>query len=298
MTFMQSRVPNAILKKVAKQKLAGHWGTFIGAFFICFGIEYAITMLAEIPMTICQINIYLEQLNSGSFYDMLLANDSSYTVYTRYPWLIAVMLIVSLVAGAVMAIFNGGEYRMHLELAEDRPVSVKQLFSGFKNRPGRYIVAYILTALITLVPVVIMIPPLVAAILLADSQAGTFAPFWILAFIVLYVYALVTLTLSLTMVNVVLADHPEMRGTDAIKISFRIMNGNKLKLFGLQLSFFGWLFLAGLTGGLLMMYVGPYLTLATTLFYKDATGQIHLTDGEKEYTDYTQYRGDNNDSGK
>ena len=101
------------------------------------------------------------------------------------------------------------------------------------------------------------------------------------------------------MVNAVLADHPEVSGAEAVKISFRIMNGNKLKMFGLQMSFFGWLLLAGMTGGLLMMYVGPYLTQSMTLFYMDATGQINLTDGEKEYTDYTQYRGDiNNDTGK
>ena len=231
MTFMQSRVPNKILKKVAKSKLSGHWGVFIGAFFICFGIQYAITMLSEIPMVICQMRIYMEAFGSGDMYAML-ADDASFNVYARYPWLIVVIIAVSLIAGLVMAIFNGGEYRMHLELAEERPVQIKQLFSGFKNKPGRYVVAYVLSVLIQLVPVVIMIPPLVAAVVLADSDAGTFAPFWILAFIVLYSYALISLTLSLTMVNAVLADVNSALATlEAALAESKEIKENKAKAF-------------------------------------------------------------------
>jgi len=52
-------------------------------------------------------------------------------------------------------------------------------------------------------------------------------------------------------------DHPELSPIDCVKESARIMKGNKMKYFCLNLSFIGWFLLAGLAGGV----VGSIFTL-------------------------------------
>ena len=45
------------------------------------------------------------------------------------------------------------------------------------------------------------------------------------------------------------------------------MNGHKMELFLLQLSFIGWMFLSALTFGILILYVGPYMEATMARFY-------------------------------
>lgn len=75
----------------------------------------------------------------------------------------------------------------------------------------------------------------------------------------------------------VLAEHPEMSGSDAIKESTRIMKGNKMKLFLLMLSFIGWILLSAITFGIALIYVAPYMSLTMTNFYNEIKGSNTYT---------------------
>jgi len=67
----------------------------------------------------------------------------------------------------------------------------------------------------------------------------------------------------------ILAANPGMGANNAITKSKEIMNGHKLDLFVLQLSFIPWYFLCGLTLGLAAIYVIPYVETTTANFMKD-----------------------------
>ena len=68
-------------------------------------------------------------------------------------------------------------------------------------------------------------------------------------------------------------DHPEMTETESITASKNMMRGHKWDLFVLDLSFIGWYLLAGLTFGILLIYVLPYHNAARTAFYLDLIGE-------------------------
>ena len=73
---------------------------------------------------------------------------------------------------------------------------------------------------------------------------------------------------SYAMTPYILADCPNVRATDALKLSKRIMAGHKGQLFVLYLSFIGWGILSGLTLGLLsIFYVQPYLNSTLATYY-------------------------------
>ena len=58
--------------------------------------------------------------------------------------------------------------------------------------------------------------------------------------------------------------------SEAITLSRQIMNGKKLKLFCLHLSFIGWFILSILTFGIGFIFLAPYIQASVTAFYVDA----------------------------
>ena len=74
---------------------------------------------------------------------------------------------------------------------------------------------------------------------------------------------------SYAMTFYVLRDNPGMTATEAITESRRLMNGNKWRLFCLDLSFIGWAILCCLTFGILTLWVNPYMQTARAAFYED-----------------------------
>lgn len=75
---------------------------------------------------------------------------------------------------------------------------------------------------------------------------------------------------SYAMTPYILKDNPELSYNAAIKESTRIMNGKKMDLFLLQLSFIGWAILACLTLGIGFLFLIPYMETAQAHFYEDA----------------------------
>ncbi len=76
--------------------------------------------------------------------------------------------------------------------------------------------------------------------------------------------------LSYYMAPYILAENEYyMSPQDAIKESMRIMDGHKLDLFVLQLSFIGWYLLSVITCGLGFIYVLPYYKATITNFYNE-----------------------------
>lgn len=83
--------------------------------------------------------------------------------------------------------------------------------------------------------------------------------FWIPGIVKMYSYS---------MTYYILADHPEMSANEAITASRCMMKGHKWDLFVLDLSFFWWYVLCGITFGLAAIYVEPYTTLSRASFYE------------------------------
>ena len=67
----------------------------------------------------------------------------------------------------------------------------------------------------------------------------------------------------------VMMDNPQMSPMEAIKTSMKIMQGGKVTLFILQLSFIGWYLLSSLTSGISEVYSMPYLLCAEALLYDE-----------------------------
>ena len=74
---------------------------------------------------------------------------------------------------------------------------------------------------------------------------------------------------SYAMTPYILKDNPEMKNNAAIEESMRMMDGHKLELFLLDLSFIGWALLSFLTCGIGFLWLAPYMNMARVNFYED-----------------------------
>ena len=74
---------------------------------------------------------------------------------------------------------------------------------------------------------------------------------------------------SYAMTPYILKDDPEMKNNAAIEESMRMMDGHKLELFLLDLSFIGWAILSILTCCIGFLWLVPYMNMARVNFYED-----------------------------
>ena len=79
--------------------------------------------------------------------------------------------------------------------------------------------------------------------------------------------------LSYAMTPFILEEHPEMTASEAISASRKMMDGHKMDLFILGLTFIGWQILACLTCGIGFLFLNPYMNAAYAVFYRDISGQ-------------------------
>ena len=77
---------------------------------------------------------------------------------------------------------------------------------------------------------------------------------------------------SYAMSYYIMKDHPEYTPSQCITESRRIMDGHKMDLFLLDLSFIGWALVCVLTCGIATLWVTPYMQTARAVFYYDLVG--------------------------
>lgn len=78
---------------------------------------------------------------------------------------------------------------------------------------------------------------------------------------------------SYAMTDYILKEEPELRNNAAIEKSMAMMEGNKMKLFLLDLSFIGWAILCLFTLGLGFLFLQPYMQVSHAAFYADLKAQ-------------------------
>lgn len=83
-------------------------------------------------------------------------------------------------------------------------------------------------------------------------------------------------TYSYAMTSYILADNPELPASEAIARSKEMMEGNRWRLFCLEMSFFGWALLCAFTCGIGFLWLTPYEQAAKAAFYREVSGTEYV----------------------
>ena len=89
-------------------------------------------------------------------------------------------------------------------------------------------------------------------------------------------------SMSYAMTPYILKDNPGISAVDAIHRSRVMMDGHKMKLFVMYLSFIGWVLLCLLTLGLGFLLLGPYVRTSVATFYQDLLEEERKAAAEQE----------------
>ena len=105
--------------------------------------------------------------------------------------------------------------------------------------------------------------------LVLELLIGIFVFLWSLLFVIPGIIA----ALRYSMAPYILAEHPEMKPSEALNLSKKMMRDNCGRLFCLGLSFFGWYLLCILTAGIGFLFLAPYLNAAEAQFFNEVSGK-------------------------
>ena len=84
----------------------------------------------------------------------------------------------------------------------------------------------------------------------------------------------IILWINISMCYYIYMDHPDLRTTQIIKISFQMMRGNKMRFFYLNISFLGLILLSLITCFIGMIWVLPYISSTMAAFYQDLNREL------------------------
>ena len=90
------------------------------------------------------------------------------------------------------------------------------------------------------------------------------------------------LSIPLEMTYYILADRSELKGTDALKESIEMMQGNFGRYLMLKISFIPLMFLSVFTFYIALLWVLPYMIMTETMFYRDLTGELTAQKQDEE----------------
>lgn len=94
---------------------------------------------------------------------------------------------------------------------------------------------------------------------------------------ILFIIPGIVKSYSYAMTPFLLADHPELTASEAISRSQELMDGHKMDLFVLDLTFIGWDLLASMTASLGNIALNPYKNAAHAAFYRQLVAENRET---------------------
>ena len=219
-------------RRNARQALSGHWPLAMAVGFVAFLMSGGQEGQNVVVRFQTNSSAWMEGMGQSElmvFLTPILAN----LVTVLSIWVIASLIL----CGPTEV----GNATFNLNLLDRKEARFSQLFSNFTEFPKffrGFVMALLRTLYIFLWSILFIIPGIVA------SYSYAMAPY-------------------------ILAERPELGGAEALAASKVLMRGNRWRLFCLQFSFVGWLFLSWFTLGIGSLWVIPYMNMAQASFYRE-----------------------------
>lgn len=99
--------------------------------------------------------------------------------------------------------------------------------------------------------------------------ASILMSFVIMVGFIFFIIPGIYLAFSYALVPYLLVTNKDLSITETLELSRKMMNGHKLDLFVLGISFLGWMLLVPCTFGIILIWLYPYMMTATTKFFVD-----------------------------
>lgn len=211
-------------------------------------------------------------------YGTLIGADILYAVIIFFVSAIAtftangvVQLIINelivLIINILIGIFVSGKTYLYMNLVYSQTVSISDLFFGFKKNPEK---AVIIQAFFVIIDFVVGLPASYLVYLLRQSSSPS-SDLIMLGLIAVLVELVVNIYIRITYSQAfyLLHDFPDRSAKELLLTSRRIMNGHRLRLLVLNLTFVPLFLLGILTLGIPLLWINVYRNGTLAAFYQD-----------------------------
>lgn len=234
---------SAELKALAREQLKGKFAVPMGA--------VVITMLIS---------------TVASIITSLFLDESSTTSLIIY-------YLISFILSLLTAVLSMGLIKFFMNFCRGQNYQIGNIFWGFMNHPDKVIIA---TLLLSLIMLALLIPGIILFVAYAVIQNTLI--FVVALFVtIIGLVGMIIASLMYGMVYYILADEASDSAIEALRISRKMMQGHKGRLFYLQISFVGWYLLSILSCFIALLWIEPYMMCTTTYFYIDLKGERRET---------------------
>lgn len=194
---------------------------------------------------------------------VVLQFAASYTTYSLAGTVLyyAIYFIVVLIGG----IFTFGQCHLYLRIVREDTCSFGDTWYGFQHEPDK---AIGIQFLVSVAQLLCGIPFYICYALWSPDKSPVLT-IALLATLLLFLVFATVVSLMFSQSFYLLTDHPDWKIPDIVKESIRLMEGHKKRLFYIQISFFGLVFLGILTLGIGMLWVTPYMYMVRANFYEN-----------------------------
>lgn len=239
---------NYEIKNIAKDRLEGRYG---GAILI-FLLYFAISQLAQMVIN------SVANRTMGSVYAMTGSTDAATAVSVLFE-----VLLVG--ASILLGVMNAGISLYFLSIACGGQPITKDLFYGFKNDSKKFLVV---SAAVVLCQSLCLGPGQRLSQHFLNTRDGKWVlPALIATVVGTCIYVPVSLGISLSFYLTL--DFPQNSGRETLKLCWRLMKGNRKRLFLLELSFLPLMLLCILSFGIGFLWLQPYMQMCYTYFFLD-----------------------------
>lgn len=237
-------------RRSAREALSGKWGLAVIAALIASLLGGAASFEINFNFDFIFGKTEQEESRDSLSLKWILQSISDGNIGTVLL-VVGIALFISLVALAVHIIVGGlvspGYSRFNLNLIDNRDTEIRNLFEYFNYWKSLAIAQFWRTLYTFLWSLLFVIPGIIAS----------------------YRYA---------MTPYILAEFPMTEPKEAIEASKKLMDGNKYRLFCLDMSFIGWHILCALSLGIGYLWLNPYVNAAKADFYREISGTRPVVD--------------------
>ena len=227
-------------RELARRALSGKWGSAVLTTLVAsiLGADIMVNGGSSTSgITNSVTNVVNRGNGDGSSYDGILAS-MSITSMTYILGAVMAVVIVGLVQYVIGSFVSLGLIQYNLDLIDGKDVEFGQIFSKASMFGKAFWLRLRMDIFTFLWTLLLIIPRIIKS----------------------YAYS---------MSGFILAENSEMTAKEAMKVSEKMMAGNKWRLFCLQFSFIGWQLLCILSLGIGFLWLTPYMNAATAAFYDE-----------------------------
>ncbi len=182
--------------------------------------------------------------------------------------------VFSFILSLVICVFSAGLYRIYLNISRREKYSFGDLLYFFSHQPDHVIVASFVLALINLVTSL----PMAWFSFTTDmgstveSQMDWAVNYLLLTLLGFLLNLLIAMPFAMT--YYILADNPDMKGGQALKVSAKLMKGHLWEYLKMLLSFIPWIIFSMFTLYLALIWLVPYIETCMAVFYRNISGEF------------------------